>query len=90
MPAWYVTLLEIALTPSRLASLTSTSASPRNIALSTRFDVFVPNTPPPLEDTEGMLVSVGEIQELVRKEVEEEGIEEGQVLLGGFSQGASP
>lgn len=48
-----------------------------------------PNATASEEDTDGMAASVQQLEGLIKHEVDEEGIEEGQVVVGGFSQGAS-
>ncbi|GAA5940543.1 hypothetical protein JCM3775_004824 [Rhodotorula graminis] len=51
------------------------------------YDISRPNAPAAEEDTDGMAASVQQLEELVKHEVDEEGIEEGRVVVGGFSQG---
>ncbi|BGP51209.1 hypothetical protein JCM10450v2_007138 [Rhodotorula kratochvilovae] len=52
-----------------------------------RYDIPRPAAPPAEEDTEGMAASVEQLTGLIDAEVDEAGIEEGRIVVGGFSQG---
>ncbi|GAA6049214.1 hypothetical protein JCM3770_003314 [Rhodotorula araucariae] len=54
--------------------------------LTNAYDIPRPAAPPAEEDTEGMAASVQELESLIAKEVDA-GVEEGSIIVGGFSQG---
>ncbi|GAA5853540.1 hypothetical protein JCM9279_001307 [Rhodotorula babjevae] len=58
-----------------------------NAEMSSWYDIVRPNAPAAEEDTDGMAASVQQLEGLVKHEVDEEGVKEGRVVVGGFSQG---
>ncbi|GAA5909687.1 hypothetical protein JCM8208_003846 [Rhodotorula glutinis] len=58
-----------------------------NAEMPSWYDIVRPNAAAAEEDTDGMAASVQQLEGLVKHEVDEEGVEEGRVVVGGFSQG---
>ena len=83
IPAWYVVSKIASFRPTLLTS-----------APSYRFDILaVPSGPtapmPTREDQLGMEMATQRIHEIIRDQVEREGIDEDRIVLAGFSQGKS-